>query len=446
MKLNSGFMPSTWQIPTAAGLIGMAMMLGIGFTWALTYEHWFRLALIVLVAFIPAFVRWPVASTFGVYAFLIPFDGVAAFSDLGGATVLRFVGILTGGVLFAAGLVERRLRRPPRAALWWGVFVLWAILSVAWAIDADLAFRRIPTLLSLFALYLAAVSVKPRPREFYIVCLLAVVGAAIAGVLGYVYGVEGAAAASRRGTLALAGQKMNPNSLGQALVGPLMLALAWLVGLRTALQKLTAVALVGLIAAGIGISMSRGAMLAMVVAISLLVFRLGPRKEMIIAALLMVAVAAAMPDLFYERVGALFTGEDATGSGRTEIWDVGVQTLWRYGLIGAGLENFQPAHASSVPVGPKGESPGAHNTFLGVWVELGIVGLLLMLLALNNEFATLRAAWKEDARNILLPGLEAACFATLVLAFFADNLWVKDFWLPWILLSWAVHHPSDAPV
>jgi O-antigen ligase len=443
VKLNSGFMPSAWQVPSAAGIVGVTMLLGIGFAWALANEHYFRLALIILVALIPAFVRWPVASTFGVYAFLIPFNGVAAFADLGGATVLRFVGILTGAVLFAAGLVERRLCRPPRAALWWGLFVVWAILSVAWAIDPDSALRRMPTMLSLFFLYVAAVSVKPRAKELYIVCLLAVVGAAIAGVLGYAYGIEQTADASRRGTLALAGQKMNPNWLGQTLVGPLMLALAGLVGVRSAVHKVTAAVLVGAIAAGIGISMSRGAMLAIVVAMSLLVFRLGPRKEMIVAALLMVATAATMPDLFYDRVGALFTGEDATGSGRTGIWDIGVQALWRYGAIGAGLENFQAAHASYVPFGPRGEAPGAHNTFLTVWVELGIVGLLLMLLAFKDHVAALRDAWKAHARNILLPGLEAACLGTLILAFFADNIWTKDFWLPWILLSWAVHHPSD---
>ena len=93
-------------------------------------------------------------------------------------------------MLLAAGLVERRLGRPPLAALWWSLFMVWAALTTAWAINPDAAFRRLPSALSLFFLYLVAVSFKPSRKELYWVCVLTVLGGVMAAGAGYLFGLE----------------------------------------------------------------------------------------------------------------------------------------------------------------------------------------------------------------------------------------------------------------
>ena len=71
--------------------------------------------------------------------------------------------------------------------------------------------------------------------------------------------------------------------------------------------------------------------------------------------------------------------QDTTGAGRTEIWEVGVRALARFGIVGAGLQNFVDVHRLYVPHGPYDTAMGAHNIYLSAWVEVGAIGLLLML-------------------------------------------------------------------
>jgi len=90
-----------------------------------------------------------------------------------------------------------------------------------------------------------------------------------------------------------------------------------------------------------------------------------------------------MPELFFERVSDIAIAV-SSGEGRVDIWRVGLQALQRYWLIGAGLSNFPFAYNeyAGFAVTYQGYSRGSHNIFLGTWVELGIIGLALMLVAL----------------------------------------------------------------
>jgi O-antigen ligase len=423
------------------GTILVMVMLGLAplFGWALARERWIILAGLTIVALSPVLLRWPVITTFGLYVFLLPFDVVGAE----GMAFTRPVGILAGAVLVAAGLMERRLDRPPIAVLWWGLFVIWAALSAAWALSPEMVFQRLPTVVSLFFLYAIAVSIRPSRKEFYWICLLAVVGGAIIGAGTYLYGLEDA---TGRGTLVIGDQTANPNSLGGRLILPLALAIAGLVTLRGAIQRAIAMALLVLISVGVFISMSRAALLAVIAMISVLVYRIGLRKQIVAALVLLFAVAAIMPVTFYDRIGLVLTGEDATGSGRTEIWKVAVGALERFGILGAGLDNFVEVHRFYVVHGPSGYGSGAHNSYLMVWVELGAPGLALLLAALGSHFLVLRSARKAGRGGAVLAGLEAACVGVLTFGFFGDVLWQKDFWLAWILLSWGTFCAEQSDV
>jgi len=152
----------------------------------------------------------------------------------------------------------------------------------------------------------------------------------------------------------------------------------------------------------------------------------------------LVALTATMPDAFYDRVGAVVTGEDSTGSGRTEIWQAGFEALRRFGILGAGLDNFPAVHRIYVTQGPKPNAMGAHNIYLLAWVELGIFGLAMMLAAAGGHLLSVRRVRRAGNKEIILAALEGACFGVLALSLFADLLWTKFFWLPWILVTWAM--------
>jgi O-antigen ligase len=405
--------------------------------WALVTEQWILLAGLALAALAPIVIRLPVVSTFGLYALMA--CSLDALPLLEGMTLTKPVGVLTGAVLLGAGLVERRLGRPPSAALWWGLFMVWGTVSAAWAINSEAALSRLPKALSLFFLYVVAVSFRPSRKELQWVCVLMVVGGVLAASGGYLFGLDPEIKSGKasRGRIALGDEvSNNPNTLGRVLVLPLAIAIAGFIGLRGSLRKAIAVGCLGLIGAGIYISMSRAALLAMVVVIAVLLYRLRARWQIVAVMVVLLALATVMPDRFYERTGALATGEDTTGSGRTEIWKIGFGALEQFGIFGAGLNNFHEVYKLDV-ISAKGA--GAHNTFLMVWVDLGIVGLILLLAALGSHFVAAWRARKAGHGGVVLSALEAGSFGMLTSVTFADLLWAKIFWLVWILLTWAAY-------
>src|SRR5262249_55211959 len=80
--------------------------------------------------------------------------------------------------------------------------------------------------------------------------------------------------------------------------------------------------------------------------------------------------------------------------------------------------------------------------YLNVAVEMGVIGLTLLLTAVIGQ---LRAASRCRKDMLVLGNIggviiayEAACYATLAAAFFIDIIWEKCFWLAWMLLAVAV--------
>jgi O-antigen ligase len=316
--------------------------------------------------------------------------------------------------------------------------MFWGVLSAAWALDPEPLFARLPTALSLVILYLVAVCFVPTRRELYWVCLLTVLGGVLAAALAYMFGLnEAATGQAARGRLMLANTDMysNPNTLGRVLLLPLVLAVTGFVAWRGTLQRALSLGCAALLALGIFISMSRGALVSIAVALSVLVYRMRARWQVIAAMLVLLVVSAAAPAAFYERVGAAISGEDSTGSGRTEIWKTALQTFEHSGLFGVGLENFKEIYAVYVATS---RGTGTHNIFLLVLIELGVVGLVLMLAAMSSEFLAARRARRAGHRGVVFAAVEAACVGTLASNLFADYMWTKSFWLVWILLTWTI--------
>jgi O-antigen ligase len=153
-----------------------------------------------------------------------------------------------------------------------------------------------------------------------------------------------------------------------------------------------------------------------------------------------------MPDLLFDRIGLVVTGEETTGAGRTEIWRVGLHALERFGWFGAGLSNFPVAYDRYAYTAPGDPSRGAHSIFLGTWVELGVVGLVFLLAVLFSHLRSGRGMKGSVSEMAFPAAIEAACFGFLVIAVFSDALWSKAIWMPWILTVWASRVRVDRPI
>jgi O-antigen ligase len=421
--------------------VGIAIVAAVGVgpvvVWAIAEESWRLLVLVSLAAVSPILVRWPITVAFGAYALMVPFDSVALVAETGGATITRLVGIVAAAVLLATGLIERRLVRPPLAALWVVLFFLWAVASLAWAVNLPLAQARLPTAVSMVAMYLVAVSFGASEREVTAVCVLTMLGGAVAATAGIVLGFEADTERAVRGTLAIAGREANPNGVAQSLLLPLSMAIGMLLASRRIWGRAVAVAGVCVIAAGIFLTMSRASLAAVALMIGVLLYRFRMRWQVLAVIGVLTALLPLMPDLFFQRVSDVFTGAETTGAGRTGIWEVGVRALERFGWFGAGLSNFPAVYDMYASTPPRGLSRGAHNTYLGTWVESGVVGLVFLLAAVVSHLRIVKRPNEGMSQAVLPAVCEAACFGFLVVAFFGDPLWTKAFWLPWILTVWA---------
>jgi O-antigen ligase len=337
-------------------------------------------------------------------------------------------------------MAQRRLVLPPRVALSVGLLIFWGVLSLAWALDFDLARARLQTAISLLAMYLVAVSFDVSKRELTAVCLLNILGGVIAAAAGVIFGFEEDGQRAVRGTLAVANQAGNPNGVAQSLLLPLALAIAMFLGSRRVHAAAAAAAGIAAIAGGILLTMSRTSLLAIAVMVCVLLYRT-TRSKMLIAVGILIALLPAMPQLFFDRINRVVSAEDLTGTGRTEIWKVGVEGLGQFGVLGAGLSNFPLVYANLTG----GGGAGAHNTFLMAWVELGAVGLILLIAAVVGHL--LREIPDGDSlQGPLAAALKAACFGFVVVALAGDVLWQKAFWMPWILVIWASRVRSARPI
>ena len=77
--------------------------------------------------------------------------------------------------------------------------------------------------------------------------------------------------------------------------------------------------------------------------------------------------------------------------------------------------------------------------YLAVWVDLGIIGLVLMLAAIGSDLLAVQRARKAGHGGLPWQHSKPACFGLLAAGMFADVIWSKSFWLGWTLLTWAIH-------
>jgi O-antigen ligase len=246
-------------------------------------------------------------------------------------------------------------------------------------------------------------------------------------------------AGTDRSSLVVGDQEADPNGMAAGLLLPISLAMA----LFFSSEKRTAKVLAMLAVAGIGLSifltMSRGAALALIVIAVVFLLRLKKMRVLapvVALSLLLLFVPASFFSRF-EKAGA------SGGAGRIPIWTVGVEALKHFWVQGAGVDCFPAAYTLYAGSGPEftGFDRASHNIYLMTAVELGIVGLILLLLAIRAQFRVVRHA--PGRFDPMLVASEAACWALLVSGFFLDTIWRKYFWLSWILLTLCTQMRSD---
>jgi putative inorganic carbon (HCO3(-)) transporter len=383
----------------------------------------------------------------GVYVF-----AVVAFLDIlpfGGAAVTfsKAVGVLLA-LSWLAVLVTRDdgvndfvSDRPGLSLILIGL-ITWALLSVYWAEDAGAglaAVYRYGLNVALFLIIYTAIRTR-RNAVWLIAAFLT------GAVISALYGIAGPAPLASQYDLDRAGGAgIDSNELAALLVAALALAAAFAAGWRKSpLVLVSALAVIVCCVAGVFLSLSRGGLIALGVAlIAAVVF--GGRWRTAAAGL---ALCLALGTVAYFSVVATPEQRERVtqldgGTGRSDIWTVGWRMVEAEPIIGVGAGNF-PIASIHFLLEPGvilrdefivDEPKVAHNMYLEALAELGIVGLLLFLSVLGFSLASaLRAARRfmhgGDARMELLARAVAVALLGLLAAdFFVSDQFSKQLWL-----------------
>jgi O-antigen ligase len=366
----------------------------------------------------------PLAYAFlWVFVFSIPWERLLVLPGV--AIIPRVTGAAALALALLAVVMSGRFRR-------WHVFHVAALLFWVWA-GSTLFFshsgERLPAkfwtfgqlLLVLWMIWELAPSER-RQRGLLTAYVFGAYVAALDTILLYRRQAE----ALRR----FAAGGADPNDL--AMVLALALPIAWYLGMtyRQPLLRWVCRAYLPVAVVAIGLSGSRGGMVATTVAllvVPLSMTRLSPGR--LATAMVMLAVAGALavayvPETLVERLSTIGTElEGGRIGGRGKLWKAGLQAFAYYPVAGYGTGHFKSAITPILG----GMSQVAHNSFISVLVEQGLVGFLLYMAMFVSVFRSVMKLPTLERRYTLV------LLATLVVAMLP--LTWEDRRAVWVILA-----------
>jgi O-antigen ligase len=434
-----------------AGLTTSSVRLSIGalalaavFASALVYDVKLGIEMVIGLCFVPlALLQLPIAIC--AWTVLLFFSRTSTLEAVPNK-VLLFIGVCWIGLLVGGRSRAREALASNQTIIALvAVFVLWLLVSLAWAPVPAAANRPVKELLyAAFGFVLLLGAIVERRHVHWLVWAF-IIGAALSVLWGAAKGGlsvgtgTGSEVANVDGRFE--GGAGDPNYLAAVLVPAIMLA-GGLAVQRVPRQRLMLALSTVIIAVGLAATQSRGGLIAAGVCslVALLIWR-GRRR--LIATLIALA-AAATAVFFLVNPGAWHRiHESNEGSGRVDIWKVAWRVVHDHPFFGVGFAQFPQVSPHYVL------QPGAlnyvslivekhilvHNIYLQLWVEDGIVGLLLFL---GVVIASLLAGWHAaqsfdahgDADMVALSRAAIlALIGMLTATFFLSNIENDQLWV-----------------
>jgi putative inorganic carbon (HCO3(-)) transporter len=247
-------------------------------------------------------------------------------------------------------------------------------------------------------------------------------------------------------TLRPPGEGTNPNIVGGVLVAIFPVALA-LVLSRRRFEKIVGAVALGPFLLALMILQARGAWFALLggLAVGAAVYRrwLVPALPLLILAALFanqqLGGASALSDVIFGKIGTVTGG---TLQERVALWTQAVDLIRAHPLTGIGMGGYPYVAPYAPPYAPQAPgliAPHAHNVFLQVALDTGILGLagLVGMLALG-----FLSGWRAHRSGIAapLPLAVLTALAVVVLHSLGESVFwgLKAQWLLWVLFGLAL--------
>ncbi|MBU0707987.1 O-antigen ligase family protein [Patescibacteria group bacterium] len=185
-------------------------------------------------------------------------------------------------------------------------------------------------------------------------------------------------------------------------------------------------------------SFTRGAFLGLLVALIFLgIF--SQRKKLVWLFLIIVIVAGLLLPLSRDQITSVVTLEDVSADVRTVLWEGSWNLIKANPVLGSGLAGFPAMYDQYRLIKHTELLLYPHNFFLNFWVELGIAGMILMVILLIIFYRTGFWVNCKDYSPVLsislLSGMTALFIYGLVeVPYFKNDLAVQ-FWILFALMA-----------
>jgi O-antigen ligase len=265
-------------------------------------------------------------------------------------------------------------------------FIVWGVLSLAWSGDPQLTVRRTVGLVcsTAFGFFLGMrFEMRTLLRMLAFTLVIAILASVAAAILFPSFGVMAGVDGGWRGVYVH--KNVMARVMGLAVV--VFLCLIWDAGwdrLKYVIPLILAVVLIVL-------SKSMTAVVVTVLTLSLGFFRrLRLRPAQIVALLAFVMLLGLAATLYLQgHTDTLFAwmGRDSTLTGRTTLWQIAGAAVLKRPLLGAGWDVFWASSDGDNIRNLIGwQAPHAHNAFLDISLNVGLIGLAIFLAALFDCF------------------------------------------------------------
>ncbi|MBS1835429.1 MAG: O-antigen ligase family protein [Acidobacteria bacterium] len=334
----------------------------------------------------------------------IPVEKVIEVPGLG--TISRIAGLLCAALGLIAIAVSRRIRRPGIALVVSTVWVFWIYASQYWTLSADGTAERIGTHAQLLLIAMLLWQFCTSQAHVRALAMAYAAGIAYSGGNTVYRWLTGAGQVYYQ-RFAVEGFDPNDLALTLALGIPLLYWLSLTASSRKAAWMWRA--LIGVAAFNIFLTASRGGVLALATALLFVpwTFRALGRTDRVLLSLGALAVAAALvamvPATSWQRIATLGKeAKEGTLNSRTVIWSAGLEAFTERPVTGVGAGAF-PESIRGTMGRPRDWAPVAHNTFLSILVETGLVGFAIFLLLMATLcWQIARMPWMEARLWIVL--------------------------------------------
>lgn len=240
-------------------------------------------------------------------------------------------------------------------------------------------------------------------------------------------------------------ETINPNVLAGALVLLLPLYVAFILQNHLVPHRALRITLVILWLLMVGvlfITQSRGALLAAALAILIVVRLCYSKTAWLMPVLIILLISTALWMGPRHLLEALVTSSAFGGiDGRIEIWNRALYAFHDFPFTGIGIGTFQKVIPLLYPYFlwmPEQEIPHAHNLFLQIGIDLGLIGLIAQISIWINLFRMLLSLLhrQQSAERVIAAGAFGSLIGMLIHGFVDAVTWGNKLaFLPWWLYA-----------